>query len=300
MDAFSFNFDTNSLLTDDTNSDHSSLDWTAFQPTPPAVTDSPYLTTWLSQQDDAVAPEDKLNLMTPQQDEGVYSEIEHFFNGLNQQHEHQLQLQTKQELIEPTHINTHIPIQTRYDISHIEPSHRIHIASNVNEGPPICLPAPLVPRLSSPRSQCYHKLPDHAVKLMQEWYNAHLDDPYPRSPDKKRFITEGNITAQQCRSWFANRRQRLKHVKRNQPRASSSRSHRTIQAKLPQMLPIEEQPKICEQCCHCQQQPMSSLPFPLTPTSVPTPTTLNVVINQQTVEQLIQNSLRKLFNPTIM
>lgn len=51
-------------------------------------------------------------------------------------------------------------------------------------------------------------------------YNAHLDDPYPRSPDKKRFITEGNITAQQCRSWFANRRQRLKHVKRNQSRTA--------------------------------------------------------------------------------
>ena len=32
-----------------------------------------------------------------------------------------------------------------------------------------CLPTPLVPRVSSSRSQCYHKLPDHAVKLMQEW-----------------------------------------------------------------------------------------------------------------------------------
>lgn len=46
-------------------------------------------------------------------------------------------------------------------------------------------------------------------------YNANIHHPYPRSPDKKRFITEGNITAQQCRSWFANRRQRLKHVKRS-------------------------------------------------------------------------------------
>lgn len=62
-------------------------------------------------------------------------------------------------------------------------------------------------------------------------YNANLDDPYPRSPDKKRFITEGNITAQQCRSWFANRRQRLKHVKRNQPRISSSRSYHSIQTR---------------------------------------------------------------------
>ncbi len=63
-------------------------------------------------------------------------------------------------------------------------------------------------------------------------YNANLDDPYPRSPDKKRFITEGNITAQQCRSWFANRRQRLKHVKRNQSRTLSlSRSRHSMQTK---------------------------------------------------------------------
>ena len=62
-------------------------------------------------------------------------------------------------------------------------------------------------------------------------YNANLDDPYPRSPDKKRFITEGNITAQQCRSWFANRRQRLKHVKKNLSKSSSSRSHPYLPAK---------------------------------------------------------------------
>lgn len=62
-------------------------------------------------------------------------------------------------------------------------------------------------------------------------YNANLDDPYPRSPDKKRFISEGNITAQQCRSWFANRRQRLKHVKRNQSKSVSSRLNNPSKAK---------------------------------------------------------------------
>ena len=122
---------------------------------------------------------------------------------------------------------------------------------------------------------------------MQEWYNAHLDDPYPRSPDKKRFITEGNITAQQCRSWFANRRQRLKHVKRNQPRTSTSRLHSIVQKPL-----TDEQIKLPEQCYYCQQQQQQ---IPLSPT-----TTVNVVINQQTVEQLIQNSLRKLFYAPVM
>ncbi len=65
-------------------------------------------------------------------------------------------------------------------------------------------------------------------------YNANLDDPYPRSPDKKRFISEGNITAQQCRSWFANRRQRLKHVKKNLSKttpSSSARIHHSLQTR---------------------------------------------------------------------
>lgn len=41
----------------------------------------------------------------------------------------------------------------------------------MNERPTSSLPAPLVPRVSSSRSKYYHKLPDHAVKLMQEWLN---------------------------------------------------------------------------------------------------------------------------------
>jgi hypothetical protein len=64
-----------------------------------------------------------------------------------------------------------------------------------------------------------------------------------------------------------------------------------------QILPVEEQAKIHEYCYYCQQQSIaSSLSFPLSPIT----TTLNVVINQQTIEQLIHNSLRKLFNPAIM
>ncbi|CAF0748792.1 unnamed protein product [Adineta ricciae] len=305
MDAFDFNFETNSLVTDDTNSESSSLDWTAFQPTPPTGTPSPFSASWFSPQEDAVAPDDRLKTMISEQDSRNQSDIEHFFRGLHQhqtteeeQPPHQ-QLHGKQELIE----TIYIPDQIRNDMHCMEPSHRVFVSSTVNEGPPVCLPSPLVPRLSSTRSQCYHKLPDHAVKMMQDWYNAHLEDPYPRSPDKKRFITEGNITAQQCRSWFANRRQRLKHVKRSQPRAIPSRSQRPMPTKMSDLYPIEEQqPKLYEPCYYCQQSSLapsspSCLSVPISPT---TTTTLNVVINQQTVEQLIQNSLRKLFNPTII
>jgi len=278
MDTFNFDFDTDSTLTNDTNSNHSNLDWTAFQsaPPPPTITtNNPFSPTWVSQQDDAVAPDNRSNIMTTPHDDGIYFEIERFFNGLNQQQDLQ-----SQGIIDPIHM------QMTDQTNHIESSHRV-----INERSSTCLPAPLVPRLSSSRSQCYHKLPEHAVKLMREWYNANLDDPYPRSPDKKRFITEGNITAQQCRSWFANRRQRLKHVKRNQPR-TSLRSHHSIQTRLTQIPSIEQQAKIHEQCYYCQQQQTTAM--------TTTTTTLNVVINQQTVEQLIHNSLRKLLYPSIM
>jgi hypothetical protein len=108
MDAFDFDFHTDSLVTDDTNSDNSNLDWAAFQ-----------LTTWSSQQDDAVAPDDRLDLTTTRQDNEIYFQIEHFFNGLNHQQE-QPQLQSHQEIIEPVHVNIHIPDQTRHDMNHVE------------------------------------------------------------------------------------------------------------------------------------------------------------------------------------
>jgi hypothetical protein len=239
MDSFNFDFDTDSTLTNDTNSSSSDLDWTAFQSAPPPTTNSPFSPLWLSQQDDAVAPNNRSNIMTTPHDDEIYFEIEHFFNGLNQQQiqaqspplYHQQPQQQQQEIIEPIHVNINIPDQTMNDRDYVEPLQRAHLSFVINERPMSCLPSPLIPRVSSSRSQCYHKLPDHAVKLMQDWYNDNLDDPYPRSPDKKRFITEGNITAQQCRSWFANRRQRFKHVKRTQTRLSSSRLYHSLQAR---------------------------------------------------------------------
>jgi hypothetical protein len=117
MDTFNFHFDTESILTNDTNSNSSDLDWTAFQSAPPTITTtSPFLSPWLSQQDDAVAPDNKTNIMTTPHDDGIYFEIEHFFNGLN----HPPQPQQEQGIIEPIHVNIHIPDQTRHDMNYIE------------------------------------------------------------------------------------------------------------------------------------------------------------------------------------
>jgi len=123
MDSFIFDFNTDSSLT---NSSQSDLDWTAFQSAPPPTTNTPFSPLWLSQQDDAVAPNNQSTIITTPHDDEIYVEIEHFFNGLNQQQQQQqAQSQPIQQhpgIIEPIHVNINIPDQTMNDRDHVEPS----------------------------------------------------------------------------------------------------------------------------------------------------------------------------------
>ena len=121
MDAFIFDFHTDSTLTTDGSSSQSNLDWTAFQSAPPptTTTNSPFSPSWLSQHDDAVAPNNQSTI--PPRDDEIYVEIEHFFNGLNQQHQVQPQPIQQQEIIEPIHVNISIPDQTMNERDHVEP-----------------------------------------------------------------------------------------------------------------------------------------------------------------------------------
>lgn len=200
MDSFILDLNTDSNLTNGVHTSPSTLDWTAFQSAPPPPTtsssttttsaQSPFSPLWLSQHDDAVAPNNQSTLVTNLHEEEIYGEIEHFFNGLNQQQQQQQTQSTPiqpQGIIEPIHVNITIPDQTMNDREHLESSvcvwnvyracyfqrklfqNRAHLSLVINERPMSCLPTPLVPRVSSSRSQCYHKLPDRAVKLMQEW-----------------------------------------------------------------------------------------------------------------------------------
>jgi hypothetical protein len=122
MDSFIFDFNTDSTLTNDGNSSQSNLDWTAFQSTSsPPTTNSPFSPLWLSQHDDAVAPSNQSTVITPPREDEIYVEIEHFFNGLNQQQQVQTQPIQQQEIIEPIHVNISIPDQTMNDRDHVEP-----------------------------------------------------------------------------------------------------------------------------------------------------------------------------------
>jgi hypothetical protein len=122
MDSFIFDFNADSPLTNDANSSQSDLDWTAFQSAPPPTTNTPFSPLWLSQQDDAVAPNNQSTIITTSHDDEIYVEIEHFFNDLNQQQQAQTQpiQQQPQGIIEPIHVNINIPDQTMNDRDYIE------------------------------------------------------------------------------------------------------------------------------------------------------------------------------------
>ncbi|KAL0483826.1 hypothetical protein AKO1_014053 [Acrasis kona] len=70
----------------------------------------------------------------------------------------------------------------------------------------------------SPRStnSASRTLPFSATMILQEWYDAHSDDPYPRSEDKKNLIQATKLTLKQINNWFVNHRCRDKtRVKEN-------------------------------------------------------------------------------------
>ena len=112
MDSFQFDFDTDSTMTNDTNSNSGDLDWSAFQSAPPTMSNGPFSPIWFAQQDDAVAPDNRTNLINSDgHDDGIYSEIEHFFNGLNQQNPPPLPImpislsEQEQDHLQPIHVN---------------------------------------------------------------------------------------------------------------------------------------------------------------------------------------------------
>lgn len=129
MDSFILDLNTDSTLANDAaNSSQSHLDWTAFQSAPPPTTNSPFSPLWVSQHDDAVAPNNRSTLVATPHDEEIYGEIEHFFSGLNEQQQIQSLPLQPQGIIEPVHVNITIPDQTMNDREHAEPTVSTHSA----------------------------------------------------------------------------------------------------------------------------------------------------------------------------
>ena len=56
-------------------------------------------------------------------------------------------------------------------------------------------------------------LPKAAVKILEEWYQENLSNPYPSREVTLSMASEGGITVEQIRKWFANKRNRSRNSK---------------------------------------------------------------------------------------
>jgi hypothetical protein len=56
-------------------------------------------------------------------------------------------------------------------------------------------------------------LPKHAVKVMQSWYDENLENPYPSREVTLSMASEGGVSVEQIRKWFANKRNRSRNNK---------------------------------------------------------------------------------------
>ena len=59
----------------------------------------------------------------------------------------------------------------------------------------------------------HHQLPEEAVDRLNEWFESHLNHPYPTTEEKQRLAEECGITSKQVNSWFCNRRNRSQNTK---------------------------------------------------------------------------------------
>jgi hypothetical protein len=58
-----------------------------------------------------------------------------------------------------------------------------------------------------------HQLPDKAVDILNEWFDEHIQNPYPSLDDKERLSKLGGISVKQVNAWFSNRRNRSQNTK---------------------------------------------------------------------------------------
>jgi hypothetical protein len=58
-----------------------------------------------------------------------------------------------------------------------------------------------------------HQLPDRAVEILNEWFDEHIQNPYPSLDDKERLAKAGGINVKQVNAWFSNRRNRSQNTK---------------------------------------------------------------------------------------
>ena len=57
------------------------------------------------------------------------------------------------------------------------------------------------------------QLPDDAVDILNDWFDDHVNNPYPQIEEKERLARQSNITVKQVNAWFSNIRNRSQNTK---------------------------------------------------------------------------------------
>jgi hypothetical protein len=63
------------------------------------------------------------------------------------------------------------------------------------------------------RRRNHNQLPEEAVSILNEWFESHINHPYPSMDDKHRLAEKCGISVKQVNSWFCNRRNRSQNTK---------------------------------------------------------------------------------------
>jgi hypothetical protein len=68
-------------------------------------------------------------------------------------------------------------------------------------------------KLSNNFANRHNQLPDKAIEIMNEYFNNHLNNPYPTQSEKENLARLGGISVKQVTAWFSNRRNRSQNTK---------------------------------------------------------------------------------------
>ncbi|CAF1204403.1 unnamed protein product [Adineta ricciae] len=110
------------------------------------------------------------------------------------------------------------------------------------------------------------QLPEKAICLMNAWYLAHEDNPYPNRNDLDYLATNGGIKESQVKAWFSNKRNRTQntHPKRAKRYLIRNQAHQNpILFNEPEKLRIaDELEQRAQVLHHCNNQPSNSTTTP--------------------------------------
>lgn len=90
---------------------------------------------------------------------------------------------------------------------------RMHLTNRVTASLQLLkISMPSSSEVSSSKSKS-RQLNTRAVEIMTDWFEKHIDSPYPTDEEKQALADLGGLTVSQVKAWFANKRNRTNNTK---------------------------------------------------------------------------------------